>query len=56
MDSMNDARVLARRQPKSDRLCVPIELAARLLNIFEVFRCPHPYPAKGRPEAQAEMR
>ena len=56
MDSMNEASVFAVAIPKSDRLGFPIELAARLLNIFEVFRCLHPYPAKGRPEAQAEMR
>jgi hypothetical protein len=53
---MNDARVFAVAIPKSDRLGFPIELVARLLNIVEVFRCPHPYPEKGRPEAQAEMR
>ena len=42
--------------PKSDRLGFPIELAARLLNLLKVFRRPHPNPAKGRSEAQAEMR
>ncbi len=36
---------------KSERLGFPIELAAGLLNRFEIFRRPHPYPAKGGTEA-----
>jgi hypothetical protein len=40
---------------KSDRLGFPIELAARLLNLIEVFRCPHPYPAKGSEESSINL-
>jgi hypothetical protein len=43
-------------RPSITPLWLHVELAAPLLNVLEVFCCPYPDAAKGRSQAQAEMR